>query len=108
MLNGPCHIHYAFIDGKRVSRHARKDCKTFLKLQEVAGNKQAEARRQGYEGNINNAPPASQQATNRATQGQSQPNQGNNNDGGYIPPKGHITAMIQLVPKLNKEEKSIS
>jgi hypothetical protein len=28
-----------------------KDCKTFLKLQEAAGNKQAEARRQGYEGN---------------------------------------------------------
>jgi hypothetical protein len=50
MLNGSCHIHYAFIDGKRVSRHAMNDCKTFLKLQEVAGNKQAEARRQGYEG----------------------------------------------------------
>jgi hypothetical protein len=32
MLNGPCHIHYAFVDGKRVSRHAMKDCKTFLKL----------------------------------------------------------------------------
>jgi hypothetical protein len=32
-----------------------KDCKTFLKLQEVAGNKQAEARRQGYKGNTNNA-----------------------------------------------------
>jgi hypothetical protein len=32
MLNRPCHIHYAFIDGKRVSRHAMKDCKTFLKL----------------------------------------------------------------------------
>jgi hypothetical protein len=47
MLNGPCHIHYAFIDGKRVSRHTMKDCRTFLKLQEVAGNKQAEARRQG-------------------------------------------------------------
>jgi hypothetical protein len=44
MLNGPCHIHYAFVDGKRVSRHAMKDCKTFLKLKEVAGNKQAEAR----------------------------------------------------------------
>jgi hypothetical protein len=58
MLNGPCHIHYAFIDGKRVSRHAMKDCKMFLKLQEVAGNKQAEARRQGYEGNTNNAPPS--------------------------------------------------
>jgi hypothetical protein len=32
MLNGPCHIHFAFVDGKRVSRHAMKDCKTFLKL----------------------------------------------------------------------------
>jgi hypothetical protein len=45
MLNGPCHIHSAFVDGKRVSRHAMKDWKTFLKLQEAAGNKQAEARR---------------------------------------------------------------
>jgi hypothetical protein len=32
MLNGPCHIHSAFVDGKRVSRHAIKDCTTFLKL----------------------------------------------------------------------------
>jgi hypothetical protein len=32
MLNGPCHIHSAFIDRKRVSRHAMKDCTTFLKL----------------------------------------------------------------------------
>jgi hypothetical protein len=79
-----------------------------LKLQEVAGNKQAEARRQGYEGNINNAPPASQQATNRAMQGQSQPNQGNDNDGGYVPSKGHITVMIQPIPNSHKEEKSIS
>jgi hypothetical protein len=53
MLNGPCHIHSAFVDGKRVSRHAMKDCKTFLKLQEAAVSKQAEARRQGYEGNTN-------------------------------------------------------
>jgi hypothetical protein len=56
MLNGPCHIHSAFVDGKRVSRHAMKDCKTFLKLQEVALNKQTEAKRQGYEGNTNNTP----------------------------------------------------
>jgi hypothetical protein len=108
MLNGPCHIHYAFIDEKRVSRHAIKDCKMFLKLQEVAGNKQTKARRQGYEGNTNNAPPSNQQANNRATQGQSQPNQGNDNDGGYILSKGHITAMIQPIPKSHKEEKSIS
>jgi hypothetical protein len=32
MLNAPCHIHSAFVDGKRVSRHAMKDCTTFLKL----------------------------------------------------------------------------
>jgi hypothetical protein len=44
MLNGPCHIHYAFINRKRVSRHTMKDCRTFLKLQELAGNKQTEAR----------------------------------------------------------------
>jgi hypothetical protein len=36
MLNGPCHIHSAFVDGKRVSRHAMKDCTTFLKLEEAA------------------------------------------------------------------------
>jgi hypothetical protein len=34
-----------FVDGKRVSRHAMKDCKMFLKLQVAAGNKQAKARR---------------------------------------------------------------
>jgi hypothetical protein len=108
MLNGPCHIHYAFADGKIVSQHAIKDCKTFLKLQEAAGNKQAKARRQGYDGNTNNAPLANQQATNRAAQGQSQTNQGNNNEGGYIPSKGYISTMIQPVPKSHTEEKSIS
>jgi hypothetical protein len=82
-----------------------KDCKTFLKLQEVAGNKQAKARRQGYEGNINNTPPANHQPNNGTMQGQNQSNQGNDNDGGYIPSKVHITAMIQPVPKSNKEEK---
>jgi hypothetical protein len=33
MLNRPCHMHYAYIDGKRVSQNAMKDCQTFLKLQ---------------------------------------------------------------------------
>jgi hypothetical protein len=102
MLNGPCHIHSTFVDGKRVSRHAMKDCKTFLKLQEATVNKQAEAKRQGYEGNTNNAPTMTQQANNGALQGQNQPSQGNDNDGGYIPSKGHITTMIQPVPKSNK------
>jgi hypothetical protein len=108
MLNGPCHIHFTFVDGKRVFRHAMIDCKTFLKLQEVAGNKQAEARRQGYKGNANNVPLSNQQANNGAPQGQNQPRQRNDNEGGYIPSKGHITTMIQPVTMSNKEEKSIS
>jgi hypothetical protein len=79
----------------------------FLKLQEAALHKQAEAKRQGYEGNTNNAP-ASQQGNNGAPQGQEQPNQGRDDDGGYVPSKGHITTMIQPVPKSKKEEKSIT
>jgi hypothetical protein len=85
-----------------------KDCKTFLKLQEAAVNKQAEAKKQGYKGNTSNAPSTTQQANNGASQGQNQPTQGHDNDGGYILSKGHITAMIQPVPKSNKEEKSIT
>jgi hypothetical protein len=85
-----------------------KDYKIFLKLQEAAVNKQAEAKRQGYEGNTSNAPTMTQQANNGASQGQNQPSQGHYNDEGYIPSKGHITAMIQPVPKSNKEEKSIT
>jgi hypothetical protein len=103
MLNEPCHIHSAFVDGKRVSRHAMKDCTTFLKLQDAAISKQAKAKRQGYEGKTNNVPTKDQQANNGASQGQDQPNEGHNNDGGYVPSKGHITAMIQ--PVLNRTKR---
>jgi hypothetical protein len=85
-----------------------KDCKTFLKLQEAAVSKQAKAKRQGYEGNTNNTPTTAEHANNRASQGQNQPSQGHDNDGGYVLSKGHITTMIQPVPKSNKEEKSIT
>jgi hypothetical protein len=33
MLYGPCRIHYTYLDGKRVSNHQMKDCRTFLRLQ---------------------------------------------------------------------------
>jgi hypothetical protein len=79
----------------------------FLKLQEAALNKQAEAKRQGYEGNISNAP-TTQQGNSGAPKDQDQSNQGRDDDEGYVPSKGHITAMIQPVPKSNKEEKSIT
>jgi hypothetical protein len=79
----------------------------FLKLQEAALNKQAEAKRQGYEGNTSNAP-ATQQGNSGGLKGQDQPNQRRDDGDGYVPSKGHITAMIQPVPKSNKEEKSIT
>jgi hypothetical protein len=84
-----------------------KDCTTFLKLQEATLNKQAEAKRQGYEGNTSNKP-TTQQGNNGDPKGQDQSNQGCDDDEGCIPSKGHIAAMIQPVPKSNKEEKSIT
>jgi hypothetical protein len=33
MLHGPCRIHYMYLDGKRVSNHQMKDCRTLLRLQ---------------------------------------------------------------------------
>jgi hypothetical protein len=33
MLHSPCRIHYAYLDGKRVSNHQMKDCRTFLSMQ---------------------------------------------------------------------------
>jgi hypothetical protein len=32
ILHGPCCIHYVYLDGKRVSNHLMRDCRTFLKL----------------------------------------------------------------------------
>jgi hypothetical protein len=32
MLNGPCCMHYTYVNGKRVSNHMMKDCQTFIKL----------------------------------------------------------------------------
>jgi hypothetical protein len=84
-----------------------KDYTTILKLQEAALNKQAKAKRQGYEGNTSNAR-ATQQGNSGALKGQDQPNQGRDNNEGYVPSKGHIIAMIQPVPKSNKEEKRIT
>jgi hypothetical protein len=52
-----------------------KDCTMFLKLQEAAMSKQAEAKRQGYEGNTSNAR-TSQQGNSGVPQDKEQPNQG--------------------------------
>jgi hypothetical protein len=31
-------MHYTYVDGKRVSNHRMKDCRTFIKLQEAVGS----------------------------------------------------------------------
>jgi hypothetical protein len=54
MLYGPCRIHYAYLDGKRVSNHQMKDCRTFLRLQSAIGSSQGgrqgeKHRSQGYQ-----------------------------------------------------------
>jgi hypothetical protein len=40
MLYGTCRIHYAYLDGKRVSNHQMKDCRTFLRLQNAMDSNQ--------------------------------------------------------------------
>jgi hypothetical protein len=35
MLHGPCRIHYGYLDGKRVSNHLMRYCRTFLRLQDA-------------------------------------------------------------------------
>jgi hypothetical protein len=61
ILNGPCNMHYTFIDGRRASNHKMKDCQTFIELHEAVGSKQSKAQSQGYTGTPRsvayNAPP---------------------------------------------------
>jgi hypothetical protein len=40
MLYGPCRIHYAYLDGKKVSNHQMKDCRAFLRLQNAMDSSQ--------------------------------------------------------------------
>jgi hypothetical protein len=47
ILNGPCHMHYAYIDEKRFSNHLMRGCRTFLKLQEAIGSQQARGQKHG-------------------------------------------------------------
>jgi hypothetical protein len=86
MLYGPCRIHYAYLDGKRVSNHQMKDCRTFLRLQSAMDSNQGtrqgkKSTSQGYQ-------------VHRLAK--------------HLELKVYISAMIQPVPKSKKERKSIS
>jgi hypothetical protein len=86
MLRGPCRIHYAYLDGKRVSNHKMKDCRTFLSLQNALESNQG-----AHRGSTN---------TSQGYQVQ--------NNARHLQSKVYISAMIQPIPKSKKEQKSIS
>jgi hypothetical protein len=86
MLHGPCRIHYAYLDGKIVSNHQMKDCRTFLRLQSALDPNQGT--RQGG------------RSTSQGYQMQHLAK--------HLESKVYISAMIQPVPKSKKEQKSIS
>jgi hypothetical protein len=81
MLHGPWHIHYAYLDGKRVSNDQMKDCKTFLRLQSALDPNQGT--RQGGK------------STSQGYQMQRLAK--------HLESKVYISAMIQPVPKSKKE-----
>jgi hypothetical protein len=85
-LYGPCRIHYAYLDGKRVSNHQMKDCRTFLRLQSAMDSNQG------------------------ARQGKKSMSQGYQVQqlAKHLELKVYISAMIQSVPKSKKEWKNIS
>jgi hypothetical protein len=86
MLHGPCRIHYAYLDGKRVSNHQMKDCRTFLRLQSALDPNQG-TRKGG-------------KSTSQGYQMQRLAK--------HLESKVYVSAMIQPVPKSKKEQKSIS
>jgi hypothetical protein len=81
MLYGPCRIHYAYLDRKRVSNHQMKDCRTFLRLQGAMSSRQEE-----------------RQGERHKSQGYQMQRLAR-----HLESKVYISAMIQPVPKSKKE-----
>jgi hypothetical protein len=86
MLHGPCRIHYTYLDGKRVSNHQMKDCRTFLRLQGTL-----ELNHGAHQGGRNTSQGYQVQHNTR-----------------HLESKVYISSMIQPIPKSKKEQKSIS
>jgi hypothetical protein len=86
MLYGPRRIRYAYLDGKRVSNHQMKDCRTFLRLESAMGSSQ-----EGRQGERHRSQGYQMQRLAR-----------------NLKSKVYMSGMIQPVPKSKKERKSIS
>jgi hypothetical protein len=91
ILYGPCRIHYTYLDGKRVSNHLMRDCRTFLRLQEAM--------------ELNQGAKQGDTMHDRVTTDQGYQIQSGTS---HSPAKVYISAMIQPVSKSKKEHKSIS
>jgi hypothetical protein len=91
ILHGPCRIHYAYLDGKRVFNHLMRDYRTFLRLQEAMELSQG-----AQQGDMTH---------DRATTDQGYQIQSRTN---HPQARVYISAMIQPVPKSKNEQKSIS
>jgi hypothetical protein len=91
ILHGPCRIHYAYLEGKRVSNHLMRDCRTFLRLQDTMELSRGAQRGNTTHGSV---------TINQGCQVQS--------DACHIQSKVYISAMIQPVQKSKKEQKIIS
>jgi hypothetical protein len=81
MLHGPYRIHYAYLDGERVSNHQMKDCRTFLRLQGALDLNQGT-----HQGGRNTSQGYQMQRLAK-----------------HLESKVYISAMIQTVPKSKKE-----
>jgi hypothetical protein len=71
MLYGPYRIHYAYLDGKRVSNHQMKDRRTFLRLQNAMDSSQGarqggKSMSQGYQSIYISNDPTSTKVEERA------------------------------------------
>jgi hypothetical protein len=84
MLHGPYRIHYTYLDGKRVSNHQMKDCRTFLRLQGAL-----ELNQGAHQGGKNGS--QGYQVQNNAR---------------HLESKVCISAMIQHVPKSKKSRRA--
>jgi hypothetical protein len=91
-------MHYSYLDGKKISYHLMQDCRTFFRLQEAVGLKQADT--QGSIAYGAPPPPLLPNHGDATTQGQFATCSQNN--GGYTQSRGHMAAMIQPVPKSKK------
>lgn len=111
-LNGPCQMHYTYdTQGKRVSNHTMRECRTFQNLQRVMNTSQQQAVQQGYaagpRSEVHAPLPPPPALTNGSQSNQLRIEQPSNQNGEYIQSKGGVI-MIQKCRPTNQAQKLIT